>query len=308
MKNILYTIAFILISGSLFCQQETMYTHYLSNRMTINPAYTGTEKGINFLAMHRSQWVSFSGAPTSQIVSASMPFEAKNIGAGISFENDNIGPIKNTGIGGSFSYQLKLKNQSKLSLGLSAKMNVVSAGLTNLAIVNQTDVAFSENIQSKILPNFGLGAYYYSEKFFVGLSVPRLLQNGFYSSTTTAEVIALNNVQRHYYIIGGTTFSLDSRKELEIKPSALLKITTGSPIQLDITTRFVYKKKFSAGLMYRTGDALGVLMGIELFKNFQLGYSYDWSYTNKTFRYNGGSHEVMLKYRILQNKAVASLK
>lgn len=307
MKKTLFTLAFTFSFLIGNAQQETMYTHYLSNRMAINPGFTGTKEGINIFALHRSQWVAFNGAPNSQLLSVSFPFERKNIGTGITFENDRIGPISNLGIGGSFAYHIKVNQKSKLSLGLSARMNVISAGLTNLETVEQNDVAFSENISSRILPNFGLGAYYYSDKFYVGISAPKILQNGFYSSITTASVIALTKMQRHYYLVGGSSFTLDKAKNLELKPSALLKVTAGAPIQLTLSSRFVYQKKYSAGIMWRSGDAIGILIGMQLFDNFQFGYSYDWSYTNKTFRYNGGSHEIILKYSIPKKKNRASI-
>jgi hypothetical protein len=51
--------------------------------------------------------------------------------------------------------------------------------------------------------------------------------------------------------------------------------------------------------MFRTGDALGVLAGGNITDQIALGYSFGWSYSNTTFKYNAGSHELMLRYDLI---------
>jgi len=75
-----------------------------------------------------------------------------------------------------------------------------------------------------------------------------------------------------------------------------VKMTVGAPVQLDVTALFEFYKRFNVGVMYRTGDGIGALVGVYLYERLLLGYSYDYSFTNTTLKYNQGSHEIMLRY------------
>lgn len=305
MKKLYSIILFFFVAAAVnttTAQQEAMFTHYMFNKLAINPGYAGTQDAISITALHRSQWVSFDGAPTTQNITAHMPIEGKNFGVGLGIINDQIGPTQNLGVNGNFSYHLKVNEKSKLGLGLSAGVNFVSTNLTSLATVEQSDVAFSENIGSKALPNFGFGAYYYADNYFAGISTPKLLQNNFDANDPTGASIAISNEKRHYYLIGGTILNLTSDGIFKLKPTSFVKITGGAPIQMDLTSTVIYDDKIAAGLAIRTGDALGLLVGYTLNNDLTFGYSFDWSYTNKTFKYNGGSHEIMIRYNIVKNK------
>ncbi len=95
----------------------------------------------------------------------------------------------------------------------------------------------------------------------------------------------------HYYLIAGGIVKITD--QVKLKPSSLLKITQAAPIEADFTTSFLFKNKFLLGIMYRTGDALGALAGMNVTEQLYLGYSFDWSFVNTTSKYNDGSHEIV---------------
>lgn len=293
------TILFVVaMANQAIAQQEYMFTHYMFNKMAINPGFTGTEDALSITGIHRSQWVAFEGAPTTQNITAHMPIEGKNFGVGLGISNDQIGPTQNIGINGNFAYHLKVNEEATLGLGLRAGINFFSNKLTSLKTVNTNDVAFAENISNKMLPNVGFGAFYYTDKYFAGISTPKLLQNNLDVNDPTGTSLAIAHEKRHYFLMGGSIFDLTSDGQFKIKPTTLIKITGGAPIQLDLTGNVIYKEQISAGLSWRTGDAIGLLLGYNFNKDFSVGYSFDFSYTNTTFNYNGGSHEIMLQYNI----------
>lgn len=305
MRNIIIILS-LFLTNVAFAQQEAMFTHYMFNKLAINPGYAGTVDAISITAIHRSQWTSFKGAPTTQNLTAHMPIDGKNIGVGLSVLNDKIGPTRNTGVAGDFAYKIKVNHKDILSLGLKASVNFISTNLTSLEIIDQSDASFSENINSGTLPNFGFGAYYYNKKYFAGISTPKLLQNGFDASNPSGTSIAIANEKRHYFLLGGAVFNLTTDGLFKIKPTSFIKVTGGAPIQMDITASIVYNDKFSGGLSWRTGDALGLLLGLNLNDHFMFGYSFDFSYTNTTFNYNGGSHEIMLRYDIAKKNKTST--
>src|ERR1017187_5133108 len=119
----------ILISGSLIlnAQQAPMYTHYMYNTLVVNPAYAGSRDALTVTALDRSQWVDFKGAPVTQTLTIQAPLPDQHFAVGFSLLNDAIGPTNNTSLFGDFAYRMQLTEKSKLALGLSAGINVLSA-------------------------------------------------------------------------------------------------------------------------------------------------------------------------------------
>ncbi|MGM0408203.1 MAG: PorP/SprF family type IX secretion system membrane protein [Bacteroidota bacterium] len=290
------TIVLILFFGSLtlYGQQAPMYTHYMNNILVINPAYAGSRDALSVTALHRSQWVGFSGAPITQSLTMHTPFKKEFIGIGLSVINDNIGPTNNTSVFFDYSFILKISEKSKLALGLSGGVNIYQANLSSIELDQQNDPAFDGNIENKLTPNFGLGVFYSRERFFAGISSPFILQNTYTVKNRDNVTSGIAKEQRHYYIIAGTQLKLTDK--IALRPSSLIKITKAAPVEADFTASFIFMKKLLIGAMYRTGDAIGCLVGMDITNKLHLGYSFDWSYGLKTSDFNQGSHELVFRY------------
>ena len=296
MKKVIVIFLSLMSLVDLSAQQDAMFTHYSFNTLSVNSGYAGSRDALTVTGLHRSQWVSFPGAPTSQTLTLHAPIANEKIGVGFSMLNDRIGPTQQTAIYGDFAYKIKM-GDGKLAFGLKGGVNIVSTGLTDLKTDQTNDPTFDSDVRSRLLPNFGFGVYYSTPKYYVGLSTPRLLENDY----QTNKVTAAGGEKRHYYLIGGTILSLNESGTIKIKPTTFVKVTMGAPIEIDLTALFYFKDKYWAGPMFRTGDALGILGGVSLTDQFSLGYSFDWSYGNKTFTNNAGSHELMLRYDFMYN-------
>lgn len=295
MKKILSILAVAALGVTSYGQQDAMFTHYAFNTLAVNPAYAGSRDALTVTALHRSQWVGFAGAPTTQTLTLHSPLFNDQIGMGLSVLNDKIGPVNTTSVYADFAYKLQVSEKGRLAFGLKGGVNLMQAGLTDLSLDEDNDASFSGNIQSQILPNFGFGVYYYTTKWYVGLSTPKLLENDYKTNSTTGNINA-GNEKRHFFLIGGTVFNLDETGKIKLKPTTFVKVTQGAPVEADLTGMVIFDDKFEVGAMFRTGDAIGVLLGYNFTNQLRFGYSFDWSYANTTFKYNGGSHEVMLRY------------
>ncbi len=282
--------------GEVNAQQDAMFSHYMYNTLWLNPAYAGTREALTVTGIHRSQWVGFDGAPQGQSLTMHSPMLNGKMGIGLSLLNDQIGPTKSTVVAIDLAYQIRLTQKSKLAFGLKGLANFYRNDLSTLTLDQQNDVAFAQNVNTTLL-NLGAGLYYYRERFYVGISTPKLFENKLSNSTSSA-----SKEQRHYFMIMGAVFNLSNA--LKLKPTIFVKATEGAPIQGDVTAMFLYKEKFNIGAMYRTGDAVGMLVGFNFTEQFYLGYSFDWSMANTTGKYNSGSHEIMLRYDfIFKSKA-----
>ncbi len=296
MKNFKITLALVSTLGILKiqAQQDPMYTHYMYNTLMVNPGYAGSRDALTITALHRSQWVDFKGAPVVQSLTLHSPFKNEHFGVGLSVLNDKIGPSNKTSIFGDFAYRMKLNKKSKLALGLSAGANIFQGNLSSLQLDQQSDPAFQNNLSNRVLPNFGFGIYYSRERFYAGISAPGLLQNNYSKVSLVNGTNLVGAEQRHYFFIAGAVLNITDK--LAFKPTTLVKVTSAAPIQADFTASFIIMKKVLLGVMYRTGDAVGGLIGFNVTDQLNLGYSYDWSYGLRTGKYNQGSHEIVLRY------------
>ena len=294
-KKILIVGLAIISAFGAFAQQEAMFTHYSFNTLAVNSCYAGSRDALTITGLHRSQWLGFDGAPTTQTLTAHAPIANERIGLGLSILNDKIGPTKQTAFYADFAYKIPIK-KGKLAFGLKGGLNMVSNSLAGLKTTDGNDANFQESTQSKLLPNVGFGLYYSTQKFYIGASTPRLLENDYKTNTTTG---GTSLEKRHYYFIGGLVFPLNASETVKLRPTTFVKVTEAAPIELDLTALFYFNDKFWIGPMFRSGDAFGALAGMNITTQFSLGYSFDYSYANSTFKYNGGSHEVMLRYDFL---------
>lgn len=296
MKRIRIILAVTLLSGvTAFGQQDAMYTHYAFNTLAVNPAYAGSRDVITITGLHRSQWVGFDGAPVTQTLTFHSPIFTESLGAGLSIINDKIGPINMTSLYGDLSYRFKLTEKTKLAFGLKGGGNLMQGDIASLETTQAGDGAF-QNISSKFLPNFGAGLYLSNERWYLGLSAPKFLENGF----TTNTVGVSEGEKRHYFFIAGAVF--DIANGLKLKPTTFVKATEAAPLEADLTAMFIIRDKLELGVMGRTGDAVGALIGFNFTNQLRVGYSFDWSFENTTAVYNAGSHEVMVRYDIVNSK------
>lgn len=293
-KTIMTALALSIVCLSIHAQQAPMYTHYMYNTLVVNPAYAGSRDALTVTALQRMQWVDFEGAPLTNTVTLHMPLRNKHIGLGLSLTNDKIGPSNNTTVCVDYAFIMKLTENSNLALGLSAGANLIQTDLMSLELDNPDDPAFQENVKNNITPDVGFGIYYSRERFYAGLSVPNLFQNSFSVVNQDNESTVIGREQRHYFFITGAMFKMTD--DLAFKPTALVKMTVGAPIEADLTGSFIIMKRLLLGAMFRTGDAVGGLVGFDITDQLHIGYSYDWSYGLRTGLYNKGSHELVLRY------------
>jgi type IX secretion system PorP/SprF family membrane protein len=287
-------LIFIFLSGLMLqakSQQFVMFTQYMSNMSSINPAYAGSHDMLNIVMLGRKQWLGLAGSPTSETFSINAPITAKKIGVGFSMIEDILGPVKSTGVDADFAFRFNVTPKVQLSLGLKAGARSYSNNLTSLFIIDKQDPLFSADIKSRWAPNFGTGFFLNTDKLYVGLSVPYLLKNSITLNNETNS--SFGREERHYYLISGYVWEI-SRWWL-FKPTVLFKYVKNSPISFDMSANFLFSEKLWLSGTYRLGDALGIIAQMKVFRQLWVGYSYDFS-LNKMRSTNLGTHEIMLSY------------
>ena len=299
MRTKILIFAFILTCYTSFAQQDAQYTQYMFNTINVNPAYAGSRGVMSLFLLHRTQWVGLDGAPVTNTFSLNTPINNSNIGLGLSFVNDKIGPTNDNTISVDVSYSLKASEDYKLSFGLKASGNVFNLDVNRLNPADANDPNL-QNFNSKFSPNFGAGVYLHSEKLYLGLSVPNLLQTSKYNDVD----VAVFKERMNFYVIGGYVFNLSP--DIKFKPAFLTKMVTGSPLQVDASANFLFFDKLMLGGAYRWDAAVSALAGFQVTDGLFIGYSYDME-TTRLRNNNSGSHEIFLRFELFYrvNKMVS---
>ena len=294
-KNVFFSAVIMLFCTAVFAQQESQYTQYMYNTMMFNPAYTGSRGVGSFFGMFRTQWVGISGAPTNGSISYHQPMESlRNVGLGGTVFRESIGPETKTDLVLDVSYILNFEN-SKLAFGLNGALNVFEIDYNKLNPSDRTDPNFTGN-ETVYSPNVGAGVYWYTDKYYLGFSVPNMLETNHYDKDNKA-VSVLKNSQ-HLYLIGGYVFHLS--ENTKFKPAVLSKVSWGAPLQLDLSANFLFNEKFVLGAAYRWSAAVSVMAGFQFSERWFAGYGYDFE-TTELSKYNSGSHEIFLRYELLKS-------
>lgn len=289
-------LVLLLLSGSIYAQQDAQFTQYMYNTININPAYAGSRESMNVFVLHRAQWVGLDGAPVTSTASINTPIEGSNIGLGLSIINDKIGPSDETNVAVDFSYSINTSDRYKLSFGLKATANLLNIDFNKLNQYDSGDNIFTSNVDNRFSPNIGVGLYYHSDDTYIGISAPNLLETKHfdrYAGVGSNTHIATEKI--HYYLIAGHVFDLSAN--VKFKPSMLTKMVQGAPLQVDLSGNFLINQKFVAGVAYRWSAAISAMVGFQVSDSWFIGYGYDLE-TTKLANYNSGSHEIFLRYEL----------
>jgi type IX secretion system PorP/SprF family membrane protein len=290
-------IFFLFPAMAARAQQDPMISQYMTNQLFFNPAYAGTHDYSTVSGIYRKQWVNFPGAPTTGFLSYDKNFVDRNIGLGITFSNDQIGVSNQSELAVDYAYHIPLA-KGHLSLGIKGQLSYYSAKLTDLTVWDADDQVFVNNILNKWVPNFGAGAYYYTDKFYAGLSIPHLMNYNRPSTFVAAELNAVPNYERHYYLASGYVVSCPN--DIYVKPSFLVKYIPNAPVEADLNVNVFFMNMFSIGASYRTNACIVGMIEIKAAQKIRIGYAYDHPFGQ--FRtYSNGTHEIMLAYDFIRN-------
>jgi type IX secretion system PorP/SprF family membrane protein len=283
-----------------FAQQDAQASMYFFNPLQFNPAYAGSRGTLNVTAVSRAQWMGWEGAPRTQFLSVHAPVLRKRIGIGATIDYDKVGARSGLDAMFNFAYHMQLNSKDlKLSLGASAGIQQAGFNFTNLIATDYSDLNYQQS-NSVVNTNFGFGAYLYSNKFYAGLSLPKLLDRS-YASPTNGSFY-----QRHIYLTGGFVHRVNS--VVLLKPSAMIKFTANAPVTMDFNFSAQFMNQLWIGALYRFHDAIGFNASYTINDFCMIGYAYDFPINGKLVN-QWGSHEVVVSFDIRtknSNKALFS--
>jgi type IX secretion system PorP/SprF family membrane protein len=316
-KIILLGLLLISLSNIGQAQQDPMFTKYMFNTLIFNPAYAGSKDHMSVTLLHRDQWVGLEeGRPTTQTLTVHTPIKGNRIGVGGSLLHDDIGPTKDIRLSGYYAYRMSFnEGKSKLSLGVSASVNQFRADWNEINLYNTVDPVFVSSPEPQISPNAGAGIFYYSDKFYLGLSVPNILDTRYSGIAGDAKQY------RHYYLGGGLILPINISRTLIFKPSFLIKNSNlfgefqdpatspignvGAPTEFDLDLSLLFYEALWLGISFRSAfegftgesswDSADIWMAYYLRNGFRIGLAYDYTLTDIS-KVSDLSFEVVVGY------------
>jgi type IX secretion system PorP/SprF family membrane protein len=297
-------IIFIVLSYASFekvlAQTEPMYSQYMYNMLGVNPAYAGSREvlGLNFF--QRNQWSGLRGAPKTTSLNLDQSIKEGKIGLGIQMFSDQLGVEEASGINGFLSSRIKVSENGILSAGLSVGfMNYQFNSLDVLNRIRTDDNVFVTVIPSQWNPSVGFGLYYNTDQFYVGVSSPSLLKSRLAKYENFASGIQKTD---DFHLFTTMGYVIKINEEVNLKPSTMIKMVRGAPIEFDLNTNVWLKDILGLGISYRTGDAVIGMAEIQTSPNLRFGYAYDMPFSPLK-AYTRGSHEIMIRYEWGSNKS-----
>lgn len=300
MKKI-YTLAIFICSFSLaFSQQDEQYTQFMHYKQGFNPAYVGSDGAPSVSALVRNQWIGIDGAPQTQLLTFNMPAVNNRVGVGASVSRQTIGVTENYNADAAYAYHVPFA-RGILSMGLQASVRLMRINFSELQGTQpiDTDGSIPADYQSRYVPNFGAGIYFYKgNDVYFGISVPRILESNIDLADSKEPI---SREYRHFYAMGGVKFKVGEKVQLQ--PQMLVKYVTGAPFDTDVNLNLIFSDRFTTGISYRIGgnknnnigESVSLLLAAEISENIMFGVSYD-ATLSELKDYNSGSIEGVVRY------------
>ncbi len=281
-------LALTVFTDSATAQQIPNFSLYNMNHYLVNPAASGTTDRLPVSLSYRKIWAGIDDSPSVQYISANMKV-AKDMGVGAKLFNFQAGPLRKTGIEGTYSYHIALgTGDTRLSFGLSLLLYQLYLNKSDLLVEDIDDQVFMGD-EKMVVPDAGFGTYLYGKNYYVGLSIPQLFQRNI---DMKSDAILEQKQVRHYYLHGGYIFETGS--DFKVEPSLMLKFMETGIFQTDINALVTYKDMVSLGLSYRTSEAMCFQLGYRNPDIF-VGYAYDLVLSGMQGN-TSGSHEILFTY------------
>jgi type IX secretion system PorP/SprF family membrane protein len=294
MKKIQFLFIYLLLTAYSFAQQDPQFSQYMYNMSVINPGYATDNLGVyNFGSIFRSQWVGAVGAPTTITAFMHTPISDK-LETGLNVVRDELGEgvLSETNLSGDLAYVAQISKTAKLSFGIKVGLNLLNTNFNGFQL-NDDDIGPDSAFQNlnQAFFNLGAGAFYFSDNYYIGVSVPNFLPNKYLKEDSGINTIGVDEL--HFFITGGYVFQLS--ENVKFKPSFMSKIVKNAPLSLDINGNFLFFDKFEIGASYRIDDSVLGMTNYKILPSLRVGYAYDYTLSNLG-NFNSGTHEIMILF------------
>ena len=278
----------VLVGASAQTTPVPSVSNYHLTWTSINPAFSGFRDAISISSLYRSALYGDMGSSNIQL-NVHSPIGNSKVAVGGVVNYDYTPNVENLySIMSTYAYRIYL-GSGRLAFGLSAGMYGVNGDLSGVALRDPLDPAFSSEAYQRWFPNFGAGVLYYTEQFFVGLSVPEFL-----SRPNENQTIGSANIDNYRFILTGA-YQFNISDNVRLKPALWIDYNQASTTFKASLNVGLFDSRLYVGAAYDYPNFAIALLNIQVNPQWLVGYAYTFN-TGPLSTSLGGSHEVVLRW------------
>ena len=311
--------------------QDPQFSQYYQAPLYLNPGFTGITPQQRAVFNHRVQWPNLPQAFSTFAFSYDIFVDELRSGFGVLVTTDKMGSAgwRTTTAGILYSYKVKISDKLVFSPGLYFGYGTNGLDRSKLRLgdglqyerpgLPYSSADFDQfKISQQSYFDFGAGFLFYTRMLWLGASFQHMNE---------PNLSILNDVSRlpmktaiHFGAkipLSGSGPRGASIRNSYLTPSAIYRMQGPSFSQFDLGVNY-HIDPISVGVWYRGKpwsktvinspyhDALVLTLGM-YFKNFNIGYSYDFTISELQTS-TGGSHEISLVYEFMAKPARKNVK
>jgi len=293
MKRIIIIFIFFMPALS-FGQQFPFMENYNLNPFSLSPAYAGITNSKTLFMDYRSDWTGIEGGPKTYQLSYNDKFKNR-VGLGGKFIYDKTDIFKQTLILGTYTYEVKIREEHTLNFGLSMGLYRNSIDLAKYYndpnYIDDMVLLYGQQ-KSKVKFATDISALYRYKQGEAGIVFSNLMFGSVKYSGSEMTYKPFKN----YLIHAAYLFNLDDK--WSVKPAMVFRGGQNIPAQFDLSGTVTWNERIWATALVRTSGIFGIGLGGEVYQGILLNYSYNLSSNVATNTF--GSHQLTLGIRIFQ--------
>jgi len=255
---------------------------------TLNPAFSGFRDAISLSTLYRSGLYGGVG-PQDMQVNVHSPVGNSKVALGAVVAYNSTPPDQGMySLMTTYAYRLYL-GTGRLSFGLSAGMYGISSNMSGVQVRDPDDPSFPDEAYSRWFPNFGAGVLYYTDQYFVGVSVPELLAIPGPGQSLTAN--------SDYRLIMSGAYLFDFSRAFRLKPAVIVDYSKAvSSFKASMNVGLMDSRLFIGGAYDHPNYAIA-LLNVQINSQWLVGYAYTMG-MGDVQKAMGGSHEIVLRWEL----------
>jgi len=299
MKKISTLLIALMVAITVKSQTATPMAQYAGNQMIFNPGFAGAHDLFSANLSMRTLWTGVPGSPTLVSFNMHAPFIDQRNALGFIYQRETFGPQIVNLVNITYAYKFHTGPSSFISLGAQAGLfnSVTDWGLVRF-VRHPEDPAYGRGQRLRTNAfDMGLGIYFQSENFYLGLSGRHLTSPRFDEISTVANGVAqtvYSHTPRQFFLMGGYNFILTD--DFDLRPRFLMRHKYGMPLAVNAGIELVYLNRFGFGANFASGQrAVSLMASIEVLEGLRVSYAFDMNF-GVLRPYQRGSHEILISY------------
>jgi type IX secretion system PorP/SprF family membrane protein len=290
MRKWILHIALFLIYQTAFGQ--TNLFQFNAYKPLLNPAASAEFENVNFASLGNFRWLEVEGAPTNYAFNINGAVK-ENTFLGFQLNQTNVGLSSFTQLDFAITQSFQISETKKVAFSLAPGFSFNGSRLTEANLVDASDVEFSANQPLFVLPLARFGAQLYSEKFYLGLAIPNLIESTVFFEKGFDKRNSLSPDFWDLLITAGWNKEMGKNFQLDLANQT--KLFPNSVASTELLVSIKAFNRITLGATYSSQNTSSWFGQIYMAENIFFGYGYNQNFA--PILTSLPSHEVMLVFK-----------